>query len=242
MFGKRRLSAMAAVVALATVAGALGGALATAGVMHFAGGASTASSNLALEASVARIDADHPGPEGRRRAHLQGRHRQGQQDQRPPRQGREGAGRTCRQTRQAQRSRREASGRAGSAGRRSPRTGRRQGRHRLDLAPGNGGGRRPRSAARAETRSGAAADGRGLGAARRLQWRRPDRGTAGQSSKSMPAIPSRASAASTPSASRTAAGWSSPARAWWSRASVDPERVSPRPRLRETVDARERVG
>ena len=29
---------MAAVVALATVAGALGGALATAGVMHFAGG------------------------------------------------------------------------------------------------------------------------------------------------------------------------------------------------------------
>ncbi len=58
MFGKRRLSALAAVVALATVAGALGGALATAGVMHFAGGASTASNNLMLEASVARIDAD----------------------------------------------------------------------------------------------------------------------------------------------------------------------------------------
>jgi hypothetical protein len=58
MFGKRRLSALAAVVALAAVAGALGGALATAGVMHFAGGASTASSNLVLEASVARIDAD----------------------------------------------------------------------------------------------------------------------------------------------------------------------------------------
>ena len=31
MFGKRRMSAMAAVVALATVAGALGGAFATAG-------------------------------------------------------------------------------------------------------------------------------------------------------------------------------------------------------------------
>ena len=45
-------------MALAAVAGALGGALATAGVMHFAGGATTASSNLALEASVARIDAD----------------------------------------------------------------------------------------------------------------------------------------------------------------------------------------
>jgi hypothetical protein len=58
MFGKRRLSALAVVVALAAIAGALGGALATAGVMHFAGGASTASSDLALEASVARIDAD----------------------------------------------------------------------------------------------------------------------------------------------------------------------------------------
>lgn len=58
MFGKRRLSALAAVVALAAVAGALGGALATAGVMHFAGGASTASSNPVLEASVARLDAD----------------------------------------------------------------------------------------------------------------------------------------------------------------------------------------
>jgi hypothetical protein len=58
MPGKRRVSAMAAVVALATVAGALGGALATTGFMHFVGGDATASSNPALEASVARIDAD----------------------------------------------------------------------------------------------------------------------------------------------------------------------------------------
>ena len=58
MFGKRRLSALAAAVALAAIAGALGGALATAGVMHFAGGASATSNNLVLEASVARIDAD----------------------------------------------------------------------------------------------------------------------------------------------------------------------------------------
>jgi hypothetical protein len=58
MFGKRRLSALAAVVALAVVAGALGGALATAGVMHFAGAASATSNNLVLEASMARIDAD----------------------------------------------------------------------------------------------------------------------------------------------------------------------------------------
>jgi hypothetical protein len=58
MFGKRRLSALAAVVALAALAGALGGALATIGLTHFAAGDSAASGNLAIEASVARIDAD----------------------------------------------------------------------------------------------------------------------------------------------------------------------------------------
>jgi hypothetical protein len=56
--GKRRVSAMAAVVVLAAVAGALGGALATAGLGHFAGPDKAASNNLVLEASVARIDAD----------------------------------------------------------------------------------------------------------------------------------------------------------------------------------------
>jgi hypothetical protein len=58
MFGKRRFSAMAAVVALAMVAGALGGALATAGLTHFAGGDAASAGNGAIEASVARIDAD----------------------------------------------------------------------------------------------------------------------------------------------------------------------------------------
>ena len=59
--GKRRMSAMAAVVALATVAGALGGALATAGLGHLMSNGETvaASANTgALEASIARIDAD----------------------------------------------------------------------------------------------------------------------------------------------------------------------------------------
>jgi hypothetical protein len=56
--GKRRIAAMAAVVALATVAGALGGALATAGLGHFAGGEPAVAKDSALEASVARIDAD----------------------------------------------------------------------------------------------------------------------------------------------------------------------------------------
>ena len=57
-FGKRRLSAMAAMVALAVVAGALGGALSTAGLSHGVADAATKSANSALEASVARIDAD----------------------------------------------------------------------------------------------------------------------------------------------------------------------------------------
>lgn len=58
--GKRRIGAMAAVVALATVAGALGGALATAGVGKLMAGDSTSASarDSALEATVARIDAD----------------------------------------------------------------------------------------------------------------------------------------------------------------------------------------
>ncbi|MGY8666827.1 hypothetical protein Q3C01_31345 [Bradyrhizobium sp. UFLA05-109] len=60
--GKRRFSAMAAVVALAAVVGAISGALATAGVMHFAANQAAAPAPVAdtsaLEASVARIDAD----------------------------------------------------------------------------------------------------------------------------------------------------------------------------------------
>ena len=59
MFGKRRLSALAAVVALAALAGALGGAAATVGLQHFASNdvASTVA-NPAVDAAVARIDAD----------------------------------------------------------------------------------------------------------------------------------------------------------------------------------------
>ena len=58
--GKRRIGAMAAVVALATVAGVLGGALATAGVGKLMAGDSVSASakDSVLEASVARIDAD----------------------------------------------------------------------------------------------------------------------------------------------------------------------------------------
>ena len=56
--GKRRMSAMAAVVALATVAGALGGALATVGFGHMTSVDSAAANTSALEASIARIDAD----------------------------------------------------------------------------------------------------------------------------------------------------------------------------------------
>jgi hypothetical protein len=57
--GKRRFGAMAAMVALATVAGALGGALATAGIGKLmAGDSAQVSKDSALEASVARLDAE----------------------------------------------------------------------------------------------------------------------------------------------------------------------------------------
>ena len=55
---QRRLVGMVAVVALATTAGAIGGALATAGLTHVADAAATASGNGTLEAVIARIDAD----------------------------------------------------------------------------------------------------------------------------------------------------------------------------------------
>ena len=55
---KRRFGAMAAVVALAIIAGAAGGAFATMGMMHTADAAATAPASGALEAAIARIDAD----------------------------------------------------------------------------------------------------------------------------------------------------------------------------------------
>jgi len=58
MFGKRRLAALAAVVALAVLAGALGGALATAGLSHFNAAEAAGAGSSALETSIARIDAD----------------------------------------------------------------------------------------------------------------------------------------------------------------------------------------
>jgi hypothetical protein len=58
--GKRRFGAMAAMVALATVAGALGGALATAGFGKLTAGDTAQASvhDTALETSVARLDAE----------------------------------------------------------------------------------------------------------------------------------------------------------------------------------------
>ena len=56
---KRRIGAMAAVIALAAVAGAIGGALATAGLgQSNATQVAAAPRNIELEAAVARIDAD----------------------------------------------------------------------------------------------------------------------------------------------------------------------------------------
>jgi hypothetical protein len=58
LFGKRRLAALAAVVALAAIAGALGGAMATVSLQHLAASGAVMSGNSGLETSVARIDAD----------------------------------------------------------------------------------------------------------------------------------------------------------------------------------------
>jgi len=56
--GKRRFGAMAAVVALATVAGAIGGSLATAGLGYMMGGTSEVANATLLESQVERIEAD----------------------------------------------------------------------------------------------------------------------------------------------------------------------------------------
>jgi hypothetical protein len=56
--GKRRMSAMAAAVALATIAGAVGGALATTGLGYLMAGNRAIANASALESQVARIDAD----------------------------------------------------------------------------------------------------------------------------------------------------------------------------------------
>ena len=57
---KRRFGAMAAVVALAAIAGAVGGAFATMGMIHTTDAVATAPApaSVALEAAIARIDAD----------------------------------------------------------------------------------------------------------------------------------------------------------------------------------------
>ena len=104
---------------------------------HMMGREAAASNNSALEASVARIDADICRPEDQRRTHLQDGHEPVQQDQRPARQGRRGRpnsipGRAC----QAQRGRRQAP--TPSRGCRRP--GRREGRHGIDHTFGDRSG------------------------------------------------------------------------------------------------------
>jgi hypothetical protein len=58
IFGKRRVAALAAVIALATAAGAVGGALATAGLGRVTGTEVKAPMNHALEDSISRIDTE----------------------------------------------------------------------------------------------------------------------------------------------------------------------------------------
>jgi hypothetical protein len=58
LFGKRRVAALAAVIVLAAAAGAIGGALATAGLGHFSGEAPKVASNRALEDTISRLDTE----------------------------------------------------------------------------------------------------------------------------------------------------------------------------------------
>jgi hypothetical protein len=58
IFGKRRVAALAAVIALAALAGAIGGALATAGFGHFTGAETKAAGNRALEDTISRLDTE----------------------------------------------------------------------------------------------------------------------------------------------------------------------------------------
>jgi hypothetical protein len=58
IFGKRRVAALAAVVALAAVAGALGGALAAASLGRSGDDAAKVANNHALEESISRIDTE----------------------------------------------------------------------------------------------------------------------------------------------------------------------------------------
>jgi hypothetical protein len=58
IFGKRRVAALAAVIALAVVAGAIGGALATAGFGRVAGDSTRVASSRALEDTISRIDTE----------------------------------------------------------------------------------------------------------------------------------------------------------------------------------------
>jgi hypothetical protein len=59
LFGKRRVAALAAVIALAAVTGAVGGALATSAMGHFlVRDDGKVAANHALEESIARVDAD----------------------------------------------------------------------------------------------------------------------------------------------------------------------------------------
>lgn len=58
MFGKRRIAALAAVVALSMLTGAIGGALATAGFGHYSVDDNRTAASRALEEQVAQLDAD----------------------------------------------------------------------------------------------------------------------------------------------------------------------------------------
>ena len=177
--GTRRVAAMAAVVALATVAGALGGALATAGIGHFMGGDQAVARDVvkdvvkdsALEATVARIDADitalKASVEHTTKMGTSQFNKTSDRLDKVEKAQAEPAAKLAELSKAVDKLRADA---AGGSGRR-----RGQGHH------GNGDPARDRSRSAggsAQAGNPPAADRGRLGAARRRQWRRADRGAA----------------------------------------------------------------
>ncbi|MEZ0032857.1 outer membrane murein-binding lipoprotein Lpp [Bradyrhizobium japonicum] len=177
--GKRRLSAMAAVVAIAASVGAISGALATAGMMHFAAPApapAQVADTSALESSVARIDADvvalKANVEHTSKTGLSQFNRANDRLDKLEKAQAEPMAKIAKLSETVDKLR-ATPPRGPHAGRR-----RREGDHRLDRAdPGCDRRRRTGSGpCRAQDRGRPVADDRWLGAARRRQWRCADRG------------------------------------------------------------------
>ena len=183
IFGRRRVAALAAVIALAAVAGAIGGALATAGFGRVAGDSPKVASSRALEDTISRLDTEVAAL--RTSLEQASKHSAAQISKTGDRLDKvekaqaEPAAKLAKLSETVEKLRTAVSRRTGGCAGRGCRSspGRAEGVHGIDsnrqCRAGTG------SATRAEAGSRQAADGRRLGIARRRQRQRPDRRPAG---------------------------------------------------------------